>query len=251
MGELNILKSSVDDSMQNDEIHMDAFELNPLPQKADFDLRDYIEHTLLNPFATREQIEYLCLQADQYRFPGVCIAPCHVKQAVEILYNKNCQVYTVIGFPNGFSTSASKLFEAREAVEFGVDGLDVVLNLGWIKERQLDAIHREIAEICELTQKPVKAILEMTQLSDEEKHLATEVCMDAGVQYLKTSTGWFGGATVADVRLLKSWVSDRCGIKASGGIKTYKQAVALVQAGATRLGTSHGVNLIKMQDQLG
>ena len=226
---------------------MDSFWSDPSREKPDFDLRDFIEHTLLNPFATQEQIEHLCHQADQYRFPGVCIAPCHVRTAVEILHKQSCDVYTVIGFPTGFATSASKLFEAREAVENGVDGLDVVINIGWLKERALDELHRELAEICDLAQKPVKAILEMTQLNDEEKQVAAELCMDAGVRYLKTSTGWFGGATVTDVRLLKSWVGDRVGIKASGGIKTYEQAVNLIQAGATRLGTSHGVSLIKMQ----
>ena len=230
---------------------MDAFWSDPTREKPDFDLRDYIEHTNLSPFSTQEQIEFLCHQAEQYRFPGVCIAPTHVRRAVEILHKKDCDVYTVIGFPTGFTTSANKLFEAREAVENGADGLDVVINIGWLKDRELEPLHREMAEICELTNKPVKAILETTKLTDEEKQVATEICLDAGVRFLKTSTGWFGGATVSDIRLLKSLVSDRVGIKASGGIKTYEQAVNLIQAGATRLGTSHGVTLIKMQDQSG
>ena len=230
---------------------MDAFWSDPTREKPDFDLRDYIEHTLLNPFATSEHIEHLCHEADQYRFPGVCISPCHVKRAVDILHSRDCDVYTVIGFPTGCTTSGNKLYESQEAIESGADGLDVVINVGWLKERELDKVHREIAEICDLVQKPVKAILEITQLTDEEKQIASEICMDAGVRYLKTSTGWFGGATVSDIRLLKSLVGDRVGIKASGGIKTYEQAVTLVQEGANRLGTSHGVNLIKMQDQIG
>ena len=220
-------------------------------ERADFDLRDFIEQTLLDPFATQAEIERLCHEADHYRFPGVCIAPSHLSQAVEILHRGPCEVYTVIGFPTGAVSSATKLFEAQEAVEKGADGLDVVINLSWLRDQALEKLHRELAEICDVTQKPVKAILEMTKLTDVEKETATEVCLDAGVTYVKTSTGWFGGATVADIRLLKQWVGDRAGIKASGGIKHYAQAVALIQAGATRLGTSRGVELIQQQDQLG
>ncbi len=220
-------------------------------ERADFDLRDFIEHTLLDPFATREGVERLCHEANQYHFPAVCLSPCHLPQAVELLHNQACEVYTVIGFPTGATSSATKLFEAREAVERGADGLDVVINLGWLRDRCLDSLHRELAEICELTHKPVKAILEMTRLTDAEKQIATEVCLDAGVTYLKTSTGWAGGATVSDVKLLRQLAGDRVGIKASGGIKYYEQAIELIRAGATRLGTSRSVDLIKMQDELG
>ena len=221
------------------------------PERADFDLRDFIEHTLLNPFATTQELEQLCEEAKHYQFPAICVAGCFVRPAVELLYNQKSEVHTVIGFPTGVTTSATKLFEAREAVENGADGLDVVINLGWLRARDLDPLHKELAEICELTQKPVKAILEMAQLTEEEKLLAVEICLDAGVAFLKTSTGWMGGATVKDVRLLRQLAGDRIGIKASGGIKDYTQAVELIQAGATRLGTSRGVQLIKMQDQLG
>ncbi|MEM9136055.1 MAG: deoxyribose-phosphate aldolase [Cyanobacteria bacterium P01_F01_bin.42] len=219
--------------------------------RADFDLRDFIEHTLLAPFATAGDLEQLCLQAQRYRFPAVCVAPCHVGQAVELLYNEACEVYTVIGFPSGTALTATKRFEAQAAIDQGAQGLDVVINLGWLRDRDLDPLHRELAEICELAQKPVKAILEMAQLTDEEKRTAAEICLDAGVTYLKTSTGWMGGASVADVKLLRSIVGDRVGIKASGGIKDYHQAVELIRAGANRLGTSRGVYLMQMQEQLG
>lgn len=228
---------------------LDFFE--PPKERADFDLRDFIEHTLLDPCATQAEVERLCHEADHYGFPGVCISPCYVSQAVEILHSSQCHVYTVVGFPTGAVSAATKLFEAQEAVEKGADGLDVVINLSWLKDQHLEKLHGELAEICDVTQKPVKAILEMGKLSDSEKETATEICLDAGVTYVKTSTGWFGGATVADIRLLKSLVGDRAGIKAAGGIKHYSQAVALIQAGATRLGTSRGVALIQQQDQLG
>lgn len=219
-------------------------------ERADFDLRDFIEHTLLDPFATQADIERLCQEADHYRFPGVCIASCHVAQAVEILHRGKCQVYTVIGFPTGAVSTRTKLFEAQEAVDNGADGLDVVINFSWLRDQSLEKLHGELAEICDVTQKPIKAILEMARLSETEKETVAEICLDAGVTYLKTSTGWFGGATVADIRLLKRLVGDRAGIKASGGIKHYGQAVALIQAGATRLGTSRGVDLIQLQDQI-
>jgi deoxyribose-phosphate aldolase len=122
-----------------------------------------------------------------------------------------------------------------------------VINLGWLKAGQIDAVHREIAEICAGTGQTVKAILEMTVLTEAEKWLAAEACADAGVHFLKTSTGWNGGATVADVQLLKKVGGDRIGIKASGSICTFEQARALIQAGATRLGTSRGLELMQQQ----
>jgi deoxyribose-phosphate aldolase len=217
----------------------------------DLDLADYIDHTLLNPTATAEAIAQLCAQADQYHFPTVCVFPTHVKQAVELLHNKNPRVCTVIGFPTGATTSAVKIYEAQEALENGAAELDVVINLGWLKEGNFDAVHQEMAEICSLSDAPVKAILETTVLTDAEKRMAAKLCMEAGVRFLKTSTGWQGGATVADVKLLEELTQGRIGIKASGGIRTVDQAIALILAGATRLGTSHGVLLVQMREAEG
>ena len=129
--------------------------------------------------------------------------------------------------------------------------LDVVINLGWLRAGNTDAVHREIAQICEETSATVKAILETNLLTDREKQLAAEICMDAGVAFLKTSTGWFGGATLADVRLLSNITKGGVGIKASGGIRTLEQALNLIHAGATRLGTSHSLDLIRQRDNLG
>ena len=214
----------------------------------DIDIAPLIDHTLLNPLATPEQIEKLCQEADRYQFAAVCIYPCYVRLAVELLQRKNPKVCTVIGFPSGANTSATKLYEAREAVENGATELDVVINLGWLRMGKTEEVHREIAQICEETGVTVKAILETNLLTDAEKRIAAELCMDAGVTFLKTSTGWNGGATVADVTSLYELAKERVGIKASGGIIKIEQALDLVVAGATRLGTSRGVDLLRQRD---
>ncbi|MBW4664649.1 MAG: deoxyribose-phosphate aldolase [Chroococcus sp. CMT-3BRIN-NPC107] len=215
---------------------------------SDIDIAPLIDHTLLNPLATPEQIEKLCQEADRYQFAAVCIYPCYVRLAAELLQRKNPKVCTVIGFPSGANTSNTKLYEAREAVENGATELDIVINLGWLKIGKTEEVHREIAQICEETDVTVKAILETTLLTDAEKRLAAELCMDAGVTFLKTSTGWNGGATVADVKSLYELAKERVGIKASGGILKIEQALDLVVAGATRLGTSRGVDLLRQRD---
>ena len=171
-----------------------------------------------------------------------------MRLAVELLQRKNPKVCTVIGFPSGANTSATKLYEAREAVENGATELDVVINLGWLRMGKTEEVHREIAQICEETGVTVKAILETNLLTDAEKRIAAELCMDAGVTFLKTSTGWNGGATVADVTSLYELAKERVGIKASGGIIKIEQALDLVVAGATRLGTSRGVDLLRQRD---
>ncbi len=214
----------------------------------DIDIAPLIDHTLLNPLATPEQIEKLCQEADRYQFAAVCIYPCYVRLAVELLQRKNPKVCTVIGFPSGANTSATKLYEAREAVENGATELDVVINLGWLRMGKTEEVHREIAQICEETGVTVKAILETNLLTDAQKRIAAELCMDAGVTFLKTSTGWNGGATVADVTSLYELAKERVGIKASGGIIKIEQALDLVVAGATRLGTSRGVDLLRQRD---
>ena len=211
------------------------------------DFAPLIDHALLAPAATPQQVEHWCAEADRFGFAAVCLAPTHVRQAVELLHGRAPAVCTVIGFPLGASTAATKLYEAQDAAENGATELDVVINLGWLKSGQTNPLHRELADIVEATGQTVKAILEMGLLDEAEKRLAAEVCMDAGVAFLKTSTGWQGGATVADVQLLKAITQDRVGIKASGGIRTPEQALALVEAGATRLGTSRGPDILRLQ----
>lgn len=210
------------------------------------DLAPLIDHSLLSPVATTEQVNHWCSEVDRYGFAAVCVAPVHVRQAAEYLHNHSAQVCTVIGFPAGFHTSAVKLYEAQAAVEDGATELDVVINLGWLKTGQSDPIYKEFAAICEVAP-TVKAILETTLLTDAELQLAAEICMDAGVAFLKTSTGWQGGATVEAISKLREITQGRVGIKASGGIGDVEQALALVQAGATRLGTSRGPDLIRQR----
>jgi len=215
------------------------------------DLAPLIDHALLTPTATPDQVQQWCAEVDRYGFAAVCVFPTYVKQAAELLYQRPSQVCTVIGFPTGATTSATKLFEAQEATELGATELDVVINLGWLKSGKTDAVHRELATICEETGQTVKAILETSLLMPHEINLAAEICMDAGVAYLKTSTGWHGGATVDIVSQLQQITQGRVGIKASGGIRNASQALALVQAGATRIGTSRGPLLIQQQQQAG
>jgi deoxyribose-phosphate aldolase len=216
----------------------------------DIDIAPLIDHALLNPAATPEQLEKCCQEADRFQFATVCVYPVYVKQAAELLRGKNPKVCTVIGFPTGATTPATKLYEAQEAVDNGATELDVVIHLGGLKAGKTTELYREIAQICDETGQTVKVILETALLTDAEKRLAAEVCMDAGVQFIKTSTGWNGGATVADVQLLKKMTRGQIGIKASGGIRTIKQALDLVVAGATRLGTSRGPDLLRQHDTL-
>ncbi|NEO15486.1 MULTISPECIES: deoxyribose-phosphate aldolase [unclassified Moorena] len=216
----------------------------------DIDIAPLIDHALLIPTATPEQVEKWCQEADQYKFATVCVPPVYVKQAAKLLHSRVPKVCTVIGFPSGATTPTAKLYEAQEAVENGATELDVMIHLGALKVGKTEELYQEIAQICEETGKTVKVILETTVLSDTEKRLAAEICMDAGAQFIKTSTGWNGGATVDDVRLLKKVTKGQVGIKASGGIRTIEQAFDLVIAGATRLGTSRGPDLLRQRDNL-
>ena len=216
----------------------------------DIDIAPLIDHALLNPTATPEQVEKYCQEADRFQFAAVCVYPVYVRQAADLLHGRAPKVCTVIGFPTGATTPAAKLYEAQEAVENGATELDVVIHLGGLKVGNTNELYREIAQICDETGQTVKAILETALLTDAEKRLAAEICMDAGVQFLKTSTGWHGGATVADVRFLKKVTQGQIGIKAAGGIRTIEQALDLVVAGATRLGTSRGPDLLRQRDTL-
>lgn len=217
---------------------------------AEIDIASFIDHTLLNPATTPEQVDQWCAEAERFGFPTVCVYPAYAPRAIERLHQKRPQVSTVIGFPSGATTSAVKQYEAAEAAEQGVMELDVMINHGWLKEGKLDEIHQELAAIVETSGRLVKAILETHLLTDDEKRLAAEVCMDAGAAFLQTNTGWYGPATVEDVRLLKSIVKDRIGIKAAGGILSLTQAIELILAGATRLGTSKAPTMLRQRDAL-
>ncbi|MEI6379891.1 MAG: deoxyribose-phosphate aldolase [Cyanobacteriota bacterium ELA615] len=217
---------------------------------SEIDLASYIEHALLDITTTKEQIRQACAEAEHFRFAAVCLYPCHVKYAAQLLHNKKTSLCAVVGFPTGMSTAQTKLYEASEAVENGANELDLMPNLGLLKQGDLDSFYTEIAQITQEVDKPVKVILEMALLNPNEKQTATEIALQAGASYLKTSTGFFGGATVEDVQLLLSLTKGRVGIKASGGIRTTEQALALIRAGANRLGTSKGAELVsRMQSE--
>jgi len=216
----------------------------------DIDIAPLIDHALLKSTATPEELQKCCQEAERFQFPTVCVYPVYVKQAAELLQGKAPQVCTVIGFPTGATTPLTKLYEAQEAVENGATELDVVIHLGALKAGKTDEVYREIAQICGETGQIVKVILETNLLTDDEKRLAAEISIDAGAQFLKTSTGWHGGTTVADVQLLKEVTKGQIGIKASGGIRTIEQALDLVIAGATRLGTSRGPDLLRERNNL-
>ena len=216
--------------------------------ESNLDIAPFIDHSLLG-IATPEMVDRWCEEADRYGFVAVCINPCYVRQVTALLHQKRTQICTAIGFPLGSTTTAIKLNEAQEAMENGAQELDVVINIGWLKAGRIDDVHREIAEICESTGLMVKAILEMSLLTQSEQVMAAQICMDAGARILETGTGWSGAATVADVRLLKEITKGEVGIKASGGINTHDRALELILAGATRLGTAQGVDLLKQREQ--
>ncbi len=215
----------------------------------DIDIAPFIDHALLDPAATAEQVENCCLEADRFGFAAVCVYPAWVRLAANLLHGKKPKVCTVISFPTGATAPSVKLYEALEAADSGAVELDVAVNLGFLRSGKIDEFHREIAQICEETGQLVKAIIETSLLSDAEKKLAAEICMEAGAAYLKTNTGFYGPATVADVRLFAEFTKGRVGIKAAGGIRTYEQALDSIVAGATRLGTSRGPDLIRDRDK--
>lgn len=224
-----------------------VYSYRDLPQ---IDLAPLIDHSLLTSTATPEQVMQWCSDCDRYGFAAICISPAYVSLAKEQIQGNAIAICTVIGFPTGATTAACKLYEAQEAVENGATELDVVINQGWLKSGQHDRLHREIAEVCEETGTPVKAILETSLLTPDEIRIAADVCMDAGVAFLKTSTGWQGGATLEVIRQLREISKGRVGIKASGGIRSAEQALQLVEAGATRLGTSRGPELMKQLENI-
>ena len=206
----------------------------------------YIDHTLLKPESTPQDIEKICLEAKEYDFASVCIQPCYVKMAYGLLKDTDVKVCTVIGFPLGTNTTETKIQEACQAVEEGAEEIDMVINIGALKAGDAVYITDEIHRIKEAVGNLVlKVIIETCLLTDEEKVLACQCAVNAGADFVKTSTGFSkGGATVEDVRLMKQTVGDRCQVKASGGIRTPEDFEAMIEAGASRIGTSSGIKLI-------
>ncbi|BFP43345.1 deoxyribose-phosphate aldolase [Flavobacteriaceae bacterium GF1] len=211
------------------------------------ELAPYIDHTLLKPQATEADIKKLCQEAIGHGFKAVCVNGCYVEMAVNQLQGQATQVATVIGFPLGAMTTEAKIFEAKDAVNKGADEVDMVLNIGWLKSGWDANVQDEIAQIKEgIGEKVLKVILETCYLTDDEKKRASHLAVSAGADFVKTSTGFgTGGATLDDVRLIKSIVGDKALIKASGGIRDRSTALQYIELGVSRIGTSSGPILVK------
>ena len=211
------------------------------------ELNKYIDHTNLKNTSTLKDIEKLCNEAIKYKFASVCVYPYYVPLASKLLKGKNVDICTVIGFPSGESTKEVKVFEAINAVENGATEIDMVINISALKNKDYDYIKEEIEEIRDaIDGKVLKVIIETCLLTKEEIVKMTEICNDTFVNFIKTSTG-FGesGAKVEDIELISSHKNAILEIKASGGIKTYEDAKKMIEAGATRIGTSNGVAIMK------
>ena len=205
-----------------------------------------IDHTVLHAYATDEQIEKLCAEAVEYHFASVCVNPCHVARAAELLKGTGVKVATVVGFPLGANTTETKAFETKDAVAKGADEIDMVLDVGAMKSKRYHDVQNQIHAVVQAAGgKLVKVIIETCYLTDEEKVIACKAAAEAGADYVKTSTGFgTGGATVKDVALMKKSIPAHMKVKASGGIHTYAEALAMVEAGASRLGASAGVAIV-------
>lgn len=206
----------------------------------------YIDHTLLKPEATASQIDALCQEARQHQFASVCIHPTHVARAATALRGSSVQVCTVIGFPLGQNTTAVKVAETVNALQNGASEIDMVINLSWVKDKLDGQIAEEIQAVKRACgTKILKVILETCLLNDEEKVRACRCAVKGGADFVKTSTGFStGGATVADVALMRKTVGPKIGVKASGGIRSLEDMKAMIAAGATRIGTSSGVKIL-------
>ena len=210
------------------------------------ELNSYIDHTNLNNCATLKDIEKLCNEAREYHFASVCVHPYYVSLASKLLKDSSVAVCTVIGFPQGMNTKEVKVFEAINAVENGADEIDMVINIAALKNKDYDYVKEEIEEIRDsIDGKVLKVIIETCLLSEEEIIKMTEICNETFVNFIKTSTGFSEyGARVEDVELINKYKNDVLEIKASGGIRTLEDAEAMINAGATRIGASKGVEIM-------
>ncbi len=215
----------------------------------DLSSAQYIDHTLLKPEATRDQVTQLCREADEYKFASVCVNPTNVKLCAELLKNSSAKVCSVIGFPLGASLPETKAFETEQALKDGAVEIDMVINIGALKDRNLDLVARDILAVV----KPVhaagailKVIIETALLTDEEKQIACLLAKEAGADFVKTSTGFSkAGATAEDVALMRHTVGPLMGVKAAGGVRSKEDLDKMVRAGATRIGASAGVRIVQ------
>ncbi|MBI4732977.1 MAG: deoxyribose-phosphate aldolase [Chloroflexi bacterium] len=218
-----------------------------IPQDAN--LAKMIDHTLLKPDATQEQVAQLCFEARKYGFASVCVNPTWVPLCAKLLEGSPVKVCTVIGFPLGATAPEVKAFETQTAINQGATEIDMVINIGALKARDLDLVARDIRGVVQASHERgaiVKVIIEAILLNDEEKTIACLLSKEAGADFVKTSTGFAsGGATVHDVELMRRVVGPEMGVKAAGGVRTYEDAENMIKAGATRIGASAGVKILQ------
>lgn len=214
------------------------------------DIAQYIDHTLLKPEATRAQIQKLCEEALSNKFYAVCVNTSMISVCKEVLKNSSVKIAAVIGFPLGVCDTSTKVFETTRALNLGATEVDMVVHLGAVKSQDWSYVEKDIKEVVLAAQGlPVKVILETHMLTEDEKRKICELSMLVGAQFVKTSTGFSGGgATVEDVQLMKSIVQSKGQVKASGGVRDFETAVKMIQAGATRIGTSSGVAIVQKQE---
>ena len=219
--------------------------IGAIPQ--DMNLARMIDHTLLKPDATPDQVAQLCFEARKYGFASVCINPTWVKLCAQLLQGSPVKVCTVIGFPLGATTSVAKAMETRDAIANGAEEIDMVINVGALKAGNYDLVRRDITAVVEAAQgRIVKVILETALLTDEEKVKACELAKESHADFVKTSTGFGGGgATAHDIALMRKTVGKYMGVKASGGIRDFETAQQMIKAGATRIGASASVAIVK------
>ena len=206
-----------------------------------------IDHTVLKADTPLETVKRICDEAMEYGFASVCINPCHVAYCADYLKDSDVNVCTVIGFPLGANTSAVKAFEPKDAIANGADEIDLVLNIGALKDKNYDLVRDDVKAVVEAANGTlVKVILETCLLTEDEIKKACELCVEAKADYVKTSTGFSTrGATIEDVRIMKEAVHGKAKVKAAGGVRTPEDMVKIVAAGADRIGTSAGCSLVK------
>lgn len=211
-------------------------------------LNHYIDHTLLKPEATQEQVKRICEEAIEHGFASVCVNPCHVSLVSNSLNGNNVKICAVIGFPLGANTTESKVFETKQAIENGAQEIDMVMNIGALKDHRYNLVENDIVNIVKVAKGKslVKVIIECCLLTDDEKVKACEIAAQSGADFVKTSTGFStGGATIQDVMLMRRVVGEKVGVKASGGIRDYDTAITMINAGANRIGASSSVAIVK------
>lgn len=210
-------------------------------------LNKMIDHTILKADAKREDVLKYCEEAKEYDFMSVCVNSCNVKIVKKALEGSNVKVCCVVGFPLGAMATEAKAFETKYCVDNGADEIDMVINIGALKDENYDYVKKDIEEVVKASNgKVVKVIIETCLLSDEEKKKACELAKEAKADFVKTSTGFStGGATAEDVKLMKSVVGDELKVKASGGVRTKEDAMKMIEAGADRIGASSGINIVK------